>query len=339
MAFSNALERAAFAAFATASSPSHFGYYPGEACRKMFPNDAAAQAVLRSVVNPLETGDVLALVHASVLDFLGSLAPESAAARLMQRGMAINLFAGHDSVSIPYRTGRASLGWVGEGNPIPVLSKIVGAAKIGPLRKFAGISTFSSELARAASAQEIFGRMMREDAANALDDAVFSASAETADSPAGLLHGVTSIPAATGGGLAAMETDLATLATAVTNGGGSSVVYVLSPQLAALAEIRKPELRERFWIAPGLPAGRAIALDPRAFAFAAGGVDVEASKDAVVHSDTAPGGISTAGTPNAVSAPVQSMFQHDLVALRLIFDVSFTMRAPGLVAFMNGAAW
>ncbi|WP_282029832.1 hypothetical protein, partial [Paracoccus marcusii] len=112
------------------------------------------------------------------------------------------------------------------------------------------------------------------------------------------------------------------------------------PQLAATLRIRKPELADMVWTAVGLPAGRVVAIDPEAFAFASGLVEVEASKSAVLHmDDSAPLAISTVGTPNVASAPARSVYQGDLIATRLIFDVSFAMRAPGLVAVINGASW
>jgi hypothetical protein len=136
-----------------------------------------------------------------------------------------------------------------------------------------------------------------------------------------------------------MEADLIALAAAITSAGAQSVVFVTTPTLAATVMVRKPELASMVWPAVGLPAGRVIAIDPAAFAFASGGVDLEASKNALLHMDDAPAQISTAGSPATIAAATHSMFQMDLIATRLIFDVSFAMRTAGLVAFMDLVTW
>lgn len=334
MTITNSVVRAAYASFMAEAK----GWLrAGSLAQRMFPHDRAAQHMIsRSAVTPASFEEAEALVQQSVSAFMGSLAPLSASARLMQRGLPISV-TGHASVAVPYRTARAALKWVAAGDPIPVQSRMLGAAKIGPLKKIAGITVYSRELADAASGEAIFERMLREDAADSLDAAVFGTDAGSDEKPAGILNGLTPVAATFGGGLAAMEADLIALAGAVTAAGAQSVVFVTTPALAATVMVRKPELKAEVWSAVGLPAGRVIALDPAAFAFASGGVDVEASKNALLHmDDDAPNQISTGGT---VAAPARSMFQTDLIATRLIFDVSFAMRAPGLAAFIDGAAW
>lgn len=334
----NPVIRAAFSAFMASAKSAEASSHGATFAEKTFPGDRLTQEILiRGATAPLATGDG-AHIGDAVASFMGSLAPMSAAARLMARGLPISLVS-YSSVTVPYRTGRAALAWVAEGAPIPVKSYAMGAAKIGPLRKIAGITVHSRELARSASVASIFERLLREDVADSLDATVFGTAAASDIAPAGLLNGVTPLSPASGGGLAAMEADLIALSAAITAAGAQSVMIVTTPQLAATLRIRKPELADMVWTAVGLPAGRVVAIDPEAFAFASGLVEVEASKSATVHMETAPLAISTAGTPNAASAPTRSVYQVDLIATRLIFDVSFAMRAPGLVAVINGAVW
>lgn len=333
MTISNSVIRAAYASFVAEAKG---GLRSGNLVERMYPQDRTAHHIVsRAAVSPTGLEDVQALMQESVRAFMGGLAPLSASARLMQRGLPISV-AGSGSVAIPYRTGRAALQWVADGDPIPVQSRMLGAVRIGPLKKIAGICIFSRELADAASGEAIFERMLREDAADSLDAAVFGTGAGSDEQPAGILNGVTPLAAASGGGLAAMEADLIALSAAVTSAGAQSVVFVAHPTQAAAVIIRKPELAERVWPAVGLPAGRVIAIDPAAFAFASGGVDLESSKNALLHSDDAPSQISSGGS---VASPARSLFQTDMIATRLIFDVSFAMRAPGLAAFIDGAAW
>jgi hypothetical protein len=71
-----------------------------------------------------------------------------------------------------------------------------------------------------------------------------------------------------------------------------------------------------------------IALDAADF-FSATGDDprFDVSDQATLHmEDTTPLAIGTAGAPNTVAAPVQSMFQTDTLALRMILPMSWAMR-------------
>lgn len=339
MPMQNSVARAAFASFMAQAVPGRATPYPGKFVEREFPQDRAARFILKGAVSPLTTDQAEALVQEAVADFLIGLAPLSAAARVMQRGMSISLRPGYDAVALPYLAGRAALAWVGENDPIPVINKLLSAAQVGPLKKFAGIAVFSRELADTASGQAIFERLLREDAANALDDAVFGTQSGTDDRAAGLLHGVTPLAAATGGFVGAMEADMIALAAAITTAGAQSVVFVTTPKLAASVMVRKPELAGMVWPAIGMPEGRVVAIDPGAFVFASGDVDIQASANAALHMDSAPGHLSTAGTPNTIAAPVRSMYQHDLIALRVILDISFAMRAAGMVAYIQGASW
>jgi hypothetical protein len=77
-----------------------------------------------------------------------------------------------------------------------------------------------------------------------------------------------------------------------------------------------------------VPAGVVIALDAADF-FSATGDDprFDVSDQATLHmEDTTPLAIGTAGAPPTVAAPVQSMFQTDTLALRMILPMSWAMR-------------
>jgi len=66
---------------------------------------------------------------------------------------------------------------------------------------------------------------------------------------------------------------------------------------------------------------------------------IEASSEAVVHLEKTPAALGTVGTPNVVAAVSRSLFQHDRIGLRLVFEVSWTLRASGAIAWLSGAAW
>ena len=75
----------------------------------------------------------------------------------------------------------------------------------------------------------------------------------------------------------------------------------------------------------------AVAIDPMP--------RIETSDGPLLHIETAPAAIRTAGSPNVVTVPTRSIWQHDCIALRLIMPVSWAMRASGGVAWIQGASW
>ena len=89
-----------------------------------------------------------------------------------------------------------------------------------------------------------------------------------------------------------------------------------------------------------MPAKQVIAIDAADFASAEDDKPrLDISEDATLHLDDIPSAIGTVGTPNAIAAPTQSMFQADLLAIRLLHFVSWTMRRPNRVAFVESVTW
>ena len=77
--------------------------------------------------------------------------------------------------------------------------------------------------------------------------------------------------------------------------------------------------------------GVVAAFASTALVSAMGSINIRASKDGVMHYDTAPSPIST--TPTAVATPVGSLWQTDTVSLILILEASWALRDP------RGCAW
>src|SRR4029077_14225875 len=80
-------------------------------------------------------------------------------------------------------------------------------------------------------------------------------------------------------------------------------------------------------------AGMVICLDAADFVSVSGdNPRFEVSDTATLHmEDTSPAQIGTAGAPAVLAGPVQSMFQTDSMALRLILPMNWTMRRTGMV--------
>ena len=90
-----------------------------------------------------------------------------------------------------------------------------------------------------------------------------------------------------------------------------------------------------------LPMARSSAVAAAAFASGFGAIPkITTSKDAVVQmEDTAPAQLSTVGSPNVVSAPLRSVFQTNSIAVRVILNAAWTIRASNAVAWMQSVTW
>ena len=104
-------------------------------------------------------------------EFLGWLAPESAAARVLAMGLSVPM-KGHEFKAPTRDSAPATLPWVGEAAPIPVRDATLGTLTLSP-RKAGAMSVISREAART-GAESVITTLLREDASKSLD-AAFSA--------------------------------------------------------------------------------------------------------------------------------------------------------------------
>ncbi|TAI60690.1 hypothetical protein [Bradyrhizobium sp. Leo170] len=66
----------------------------------------------------------------------------------------------------------------------------------------------------------------------------------------------------------------------------------------------------------------------------------EISDQATLHmEDTNPQPIVGGADPGTPANPVRSLWQTDSLALRLILPVNWTLRRPGMVAWVQGVTW
>jgi len=64
----------------------------------------------------------------------------------------------------------------------------------------------------------------------------------------------------------------------------------------------------------------------------------EVSEQALLHMDSDPAQISTAGAPNLIAGGVRSLFQTDTIGLRMILQAAWALRAPA-VAYIADVSW
>lgn len=313
--------------------------------RSLWPSDEAAQArIVRGVTAPASLtawGAQLAGGAAGV--FVRSLQATSAAANLFAAA-GLAPMTGASTVALPLLTSNIGAPvFVGEGDPIPVLQGSFGTVTLGTPKKLAMITALTGELRdRSADEAEAIIRFAMDDVASKrLDQAVFSTTAASPTTPAGLLNGVTAIPAATGGGAAAMAKDLSNLVGAIADaGGGADIAIYMNPRQAVTAQIiGAAALTYPIIGAPTIAPGTLIAIERRAIASGFPALpDVQVDRDATLHFDTAPGQIAVAGAISS-QARIQSAFQSDLIALRLIFRCAWVSMLPGGVQVVTGATW
>lgn len=300
----------------------------------------------RAPVNPADTttaGNAAELVQTAFPGFLASLAPYSAAARIIA-GALPSVLGPHGSAKYPVRTsGPPTVPWVAENHAIPINTADFGLIDVGPRRKIASIIPWTIELNKRTNAAAVFEQLVREDVAAHLDAAMLSTAAGSTSAHAGLLNGVSPLTGSGGGDLAAVEEDLIALSTAVTAAGGSGqVLFVMAPERALRLKIKAPMIAAGLDIATSaaVSTDRLVAIDVPAIISGVDSLpDLDFTDQASLHMSNTPMQISTTGVPNAIAAPVVSLWQTASMALRIIMDVAWAKRRSNAVAYLENATW
>lgn len=339
-----------------------------EVMRERYGEDEATRAVFaavtRSASAPATTttsGWAAELVQTAVLDFIDALMPMSIYPGLRDKGGRFT-FGQNGIVSIPARSTTPTIAgsFVGQGAPIPVRQGAFAATTLTP-KKMGVISTFTREIAEHStpSIEAIIRQAIQEDTAVSIDTVLTDANPATTIRPAGLRYNVTGLTATTGGGFAALVGDLKALIGALitaTNGNIRAPLWIMNPIQAvsiSLTQNTAGDFPFKAEIAGGqlqgypvlrsasVTAGMVILVDAADF-FSATGDDprFDVSDQAVLHmEDTAPAAIGTTGTPNVVAAPVRSLWQTDTIGIRMLLDINWALRRPGVVAWVNTVTW
>lgn len=301
------------------------------------------------------------LVQTAVLDFVDTLVAKSVYPILRDLGGKFT-FGRNGVVSIPARSATPSIAgsFVGQGAPIPVRQAGFTASTLTP-KKMAVITTFTREIAEKSTPdiEQVLRTAIQEDTGVAIDTVLLDASAATPIRPAGLRNGVTGLTATAGGGFNALVADLKGLVGALITSSGGNIrqpVWVMNPVQALSISLTQngagdfpfaADLRGGTLLgypvaqSATVPAGTVALVDAADFFSATGDEPrFDVSDQATLHmEDSAPTGISSAGTPNAVAAPVRSLFQTDSIGLRMIMDLNWAMRRAGMVAFVASVTW
>jgi len=308
------------------------------------------------------TGWAAELVQQIVVDFMATLMPKSVYPRLSGYGLSLS-FGRNGKIIIPTRSRTPTIAgsFVGEGLPIPVRQGAFTSQTLTP-KKMAVITTWTREIDEHSvpAIEGLLRNAIGEDTAVSLDAVLLDANAATVIRPAGILNGVAGLTPTAGGGFTALVGDIKQLTNALLTGTAGNIrnpVWLMNPaQVNSIGLVAAPgagvfPFREEIgqkqlggWpvIDSGtVPAGTVIVIDAADFVSVGGeGPRFEISDQATLHlEDTTPTDITTTGTPPVAAFPVKSMFQTDMLALRLILPINWTIRRAGMVAWVAGVTW
>jgi HK97 family phage major capsid protein len=354
-----------FAKMATAAFAAHTQQKSVEqVVAENFAADRELNAVVKSAVGPAlttQSGWAAELARQGYADFMDALRPTSFYAQLAGTGTQIQ-FGGMNSISLPSQgsVGDLAGSFVSEGNLIPV-KKTSYAAKVLNRYKMGVISHFSRELSEVSipSIQGLITNQMLIDTSSAIDAALISANPAVPNkAPAGLLNGVT-LGTSAGATAADVLADIKTLVTPLIAANASNNIILLMNPLQELglsfcttatgSYVFRDQLASgrlngyRVIVSNNIPAGTVVAVAADSFASAFDMPEFKVSDTAslVQANDVAPDpSVLDKNNFGAVTGgSVVSLFQQELIAVRMVMPLSWTMRRDGMVTGINGVAW
>lgn len=319
---------------------------PAVIARQLY-NERIAKAVsepeqiFKAVTNPAQTtvpGWAQELAEATNIAPLPTLSPQSTYAQLYRRGLRLEFSGAATAFKLPARTDpgdEVAGGFVGEGEAIPVKKISLTSGTILP-HKIGVISTFTAEIARRSlpNIEALLRDAIAFDTALTLDGILLSDDPATASSPAGILAGVVPIAPTAGGGIEALSGDLSKLAEAIPY--ANDLIYLMALAEAQRAAILAPALAGSFVVAPALSAKQVVAIDASDFSSCEGLPVFDVSSEAAIHEETEPLPLSAGAEP---ATPQRSLYQTDVLGLRMLADVTWTMRRSGRVQTIVGVTW
>jgi hypothetical protein len=318
---------------------------PASFVEKHWPDDRRALTLInRAAVDPGSTtgwGAELATTSAVADLVTPVLGPPSAAAELLRRALVLPLGREAD-LYVPGVAAAASLvSFTAEADPLPVNQLSVGGANLTPF-KLGSIFVFTAKAFEHSTPtlEALTRAVVSESLALGLESILLDANAASTIRPAGLRNGVAAIPATAGGTIDALRKDIGNLVAAVGAIGGSNLLFVAAPDVAAKLALAQPDLKLPVVASGALASGTLLCMAPAALAVAVDPVPlIELSQDATVPLDTQPLALATVGEPNTIAAPSVSFFQQNLTGIRFIVNATWGWRSSGGIAWTETVTW
>lgn len=336
---------------------SHFGGISlDQALEQRYPGHEAVGVIVKADQTVGTTGTAgwaSELVQTGYYGFLQALTGYSIFPRLLGSGLSL-MFDQYGSISLPRRTaGGAGGGFVAEGSPIRVGRITTAAATLTP-KKMGVIVPFTKELAKRSTPaiEGIVRQAILEDTAASLDPILLDATASSAARPAGLLNGASAVGTGyAGGDYQAVREDMKQLlAPFFAADASDNIVVLMNPAQGLNLSLMEGPIGDPNWIqrirdrvtfieSTHVTSGRLIAMRVSDFVGAGGNPEFDVSEQATIHmEDTTPLEI-VSGTGPTTADPVRSLWQTASVGVRMLLDVSWTMRRTGMVQWVDGTSW
>jgi len=296
-------------------------------------SDELTKFICRAASSPattFEEGWAAEFVVAMGADLIVALMPRSVFAQLAAQGM--HLTFGNADIMVPDFIPSAVGTFIRQGEPIPVIQGTT-IAQFLTRKKLACIVSYSGDVDEGTIVplEGILRTRIRETAIATLDSILLDDQPGTDVRPAGLLNGAVQVTS-TG----VMHADLQLLAQELSTIAGHYIrVPVLIMNIAQdLAAHRNFGEVMPLISSPSVAPGTIIMVDAADFACAGGQVPrFEISKEAALHfEDSNPEHLH-------VGSPVRSLWQEETLGLRMILEVDWCLRRPGIAAYMRNVHW
>jgi hypothetical protein len=305
---------------------------------RLWPSDDFVQRAASAPAMTGTAGWASDLAHKVIKDALEGMGPAAAGAQLLLKSLVL-AWDGNAQISAPgFVAGAGNAGFVQEGSPIPVRQLTSTAALLQPF-KLAALGVLSRTMIDSSNAEQLVGDVLMRSASAALDVGLFSMSAATASTPAGIRYNVAALTAsAVVDTFGAIPEDISNLVNAVTPvGGGGPFVLIGSPGRIAgmVTRFAMVEGAANIYFASSPAVGNdLLCVAPNAIVCALSPVpDVGASVVGELHMSDTPQAITNGG----VATPARSLFQTDSIGLKMRWPVSWAVRDSRAVAWVTPA--
>lgn len=319
--------------------------------KQHWPNDANTEWLVERVAVPVGTTTsptwAQELVGRGIADIISILAPASAGAAAMARGLQFQFSGGFDTVSVPgLLAAKTDASFILQGANIPIRKYDTSKALELAARKIGTIIVFTREVADHSipNFEKFVSAAVTEGLGLYVDSIMFDNAAGSATRPPGLLNSINAT-AASGAATAleAMKADIGTLVTAVSVVAGSSpILLIAAPAQAAAIKLWRTGGESAFEVLPSgaLAAGTVICLASNCLASAADPAPrFDVSNESALILDDAPTDIIAAGGQPFSGGAVKSMFQTDERGLRVILFTAWGLRDKTGLAWMQNTNW
>jgi hypothetical protein len=297
----------------------------GVARRSRETGDRIADLIVRAVTEPTSPSDAQAL-GATAMALIAQLAPVNAASALLSAGLQVAL--GRNASLVLPSLSLPPSAWIGDLGGIPIFQGHSDAGvTLRPFKIGAGLA-FSRELAEASGAEQVVRQLLSEAVSMTLDATLFSDDAGVVGlSPPGLLNGIAPLPSS---GDLLGDFELVAEALGVVS-GASRPIFVTSAGAAmriALTAYNGPLV----YASAAIDPGTVIGVVPGGLVSDLGVLRVERSSETTVHLSDMP------ATDLSGATPVLSLFQSDLLGVKLILPLSWVLRSAAAIAWTAGDA-